>query len=578
MVGRSWIALLSVLAAALAADPGCAHAQPAAAHRSWPGQVSTLAGTDRLLRDSLPGTQTDVRMAAARNEWEGFQVFVQSDGPVAGVSLVPGDLVGPRGTILLGADARLYREHQMEIRTGSNHNTSFRPGGYPDALIPARHPLTGLPLPKARYAAMPFDLPAGETHGFFADIYVPSDAPAGEYRGTYHVTAADGRMTDVPVTLTVWDFALPATPAMQTAFGNPADRIYGYYKKRAEAGKDLEVANRAALEAQCAEMLSRHRINATPPAGTVLPRAGPDGTFRVSPAEVKALRQFVDQYHINAFQVGRPQKVIKDPDAEPARLKSWLAAWDRAAAELNRPQVVFYTYLIDEPGSAADYALVRKWGEAVRERRSVVKVMVTEQPDIENPAWGNLLGAVDIWCPLFPLFRPGPAAERQALGETIWVYTALCQESRPTPWWQIDFPLLNYRVPMWISWRYRIRGILYWGDIAHWREVEDPWTDPWTYGRKGDGGLVYNGEGTLLYPGRACGYEGAAPSLRLKALRDGLDDYDYLAILEKAGLAAEAEKIILPLAGSWFQWNKDPAAYQEARARLAALIVGSKRK
>src|SRR3972149_4828911 len=51
----------------------------------------------------------------------------------------------------------------------------------------------------------------------------------------------------------------------------------------------------------------------------------------------------------------------------------------RAAAEPARPQVVFYTYRRDEPNTLEDYRYVQKWGRAVRESKSVVKVLVVEQ-------------------------------------------------------------------------------------------------------------------------------------------------------------------------------------------------------
>jgi len=73
------------------------------------------------------------------------------------------------------------------------------------------------------------------------------------------------------------------------------------------------------------------------------------------------------------------------------------------------------------------------------------------------------------------------------------------------------------------------------------------------------------------------GYDGIAPSLRLKALRDAIEDYEYLAILERLGLASEAEKVVLPLAGSWFQWEADLTAYQKTRAKLAEMIVAAKK-
>ena len=119
-----------------------------------------------------------------------------------------------------------------------------------------------------------------------------------------------------------------------------------------------------------------------------------------------------------------------------------------------------------------------------------------------------------------------------------------------------------------------IRGLLYWGGMSHWRDVDDPWTDARTLDRRnGRKDPLYNGEGTLVYPGRAVGYDGIAPSLRLKALRDGIEDYEYLSILERAGLAEAAQEIVMPIAGSWFDWEKNAAAYETARAQLAQLII-----
>ena len=39
-----------------------------------------------------------------------------------------------------------------------------------------------------------------------------------------------------------------------------------------------------------------------------------------------------------------------------------------------------------------------------------------------------------------------------------------------------------------------------------------------------------------------------------------------------------ARRIVLPLAGSWFQWNNDPRDYEQARAKLAALIVAARQE
>jgi hypothetical protein len=536
-------------------------------------QVWTLTETRHVRRDEAPGKEKKATLAAARNEWESFQILMRSGFPVQGINVEPGNLTGPRGAILPAARARLFRQHQLHITIPTYRHMGFIPGWYPDPLIPFQNPSTGKPLAKARFVAVPFDLPANQTHGFLADLFIPLGTPAGEYRGTYRVTAQEQQPVEVPVALTVWDFDLPPVPTMKTALGSPAHQLRSYYQKRAQQGKEKAPAHWDTVEAQCSQLLSEHRINATP-SKNLWPVAQSDGTFRIPKEQIDAFRAFVDRYHLNALDIPHPNNAVKDPEKERTRLHAWLACWDRAIKELNRPQVVFYTYLLDEPNDPEAYRYVQKWGRIIREAHSLVKVMVVEQPQTQDPSWGDLYGAVDIWCPLFCLFEAGPAAKRQALGETIWTYTALCQGEKMTPWWHTDFPLLHYRVPAWIAWRYRIRGLLYWGSLSFWDHVEDPWINPETYDlRKESKGPVYIGEGSIVYPGRPVGYEGIASSLRLKALRDSIEDYEYLALLEQLGKAKDAEKVVLPLAGSWYRWDQDPAAFQKARARLAAMIL-----
>lgn len=545
-------------------------------------QVWTVTETRHVLRSELAGSDRTVALAAARNEWESFQILTRSDAPVKGIRLGAGDLRGPKGAILRARDARLYRQHQLHIQVGTYRNDAFKPDWYPDPLIPFEHPMPGRRLEGARFIAVPFDLPSGETHGFWVDVYVPTDTKPGEYRGMYRITAEGRRPIEIPVSVTVWDFALPRVSTLATAFGSPAGRMRAYYRERAKAGTEPEPADWTAVEEQVMQLLAEHHINATPPVESVRPVAEPGGLFRIPPEQVLALRKFVDRYHANAVPIPHPSTVVTDPEREWDRLRAWLAAFDRAATELERPQVVFYVYLKDEPNTLEDYRYVQKWGRAIRNAKSVVKVLVVEQTWTEpgragaDSAWGDLYGAVDIWCPLFSLHRPESAARRQALGEIIWAYTALAQ-GEPTPWWHIDYPLLNYRVPAWIAWRYGIRGLLYWG-MSYWQEVDDPWVGVPIYGSRAGvqpskKTIVFNGEGSLVYPARAVGYDGIVPSIRLKALRDAIEDYEYLAILGRQGRAEAAGDIVGRMARSWFEWGKSAPAYGPSRRQLAELIL-----
>jgi len=554
-----------------------------AAVADW--RVWTVTETRHVLRSEPVGNELAVKVAAARNEWVSFQILLHSDEPVNAVRVDAGELRGPNGAMLRLSESRLYRQHQLRLDIGTYRNDAFKPDWYPDPLIPFEHPMSGKKLDAARLRAIPFDLPANETHGFWVDLYVPAETTPGEYRGVYRVTAEGGRSLDVPVTLIVWGFTLPRTPTLVTAFGSPAQRIRDSYRQRDKTNRESETPDWQAVQMQCTQLLSEHGFNATPPAEMLRPVAQSDGSFQIPAEQVRALREFVDRYHVNALDIPHPSSVVKDPEAERDKLRAWLAAFDRAAKELDRSQVVFYVYLRDEPNTREDYQYVQKWGRAIRAAKSVVQVMVVEQTWTEpglggaDSAWGDLYGAVDIWCPLFSLHHQDSAAKRQALGETVWAYTALCQ-GPPTPWWHIDYPLLNYRVPGWMAWRDRMKGLLYWGGMSHWGETDDPWLHAPVYtGRgvfqQGDKGIRFNGEGSLVYPARAVGYDGVVPTIRLKALRDAIEDYEYLVMLSYLGQSAEADKIVRRLTESWFQWDKDPAAYEKVRAEIAARIVAA---
>ncbi len=198
-------------------------------------------------------------------------------------------------------------------------------------------------------------------------------------------------------------------------------------------------------------------------------------------------------------------------------------------------------------------------------------------------AWGDLHGAVDVWCPLFTFFDGESAARARERGEFLWTYTALCQKAppyhpnfaavsgQPGMFWQIDFPLLNYRLPLWLNWRNKVDGLLYWSAV-HWSDPErDVWTDPGFRNR-------YNGEGYLLYPGTEAGIPGPVPSLRLKALRDGLEDYAYFSLLAGLGDADFVEKETAKVAHSWWKWEDDAERIYAVRSAIAKRIQEKQRK
>ncbi|MCX8036374.1 MAG: DUF4091 domain-containing protein [Candidatus Sumerlaeia bacterium] len=537
-------------------------------------RVWTLGALDRALRDTPPEDRPTAHIAAARNEWESFQIALRSSVPVRILHLAAKPFRSASGRQLPADCFSFYREHQIHLTYPSPRNSNFRPGWYPDALIPLRNPITGDPLRGGRFEAVPFDLPANETHAFWVDIHIPADAQPGRYTGEVAVDVEGRPALSVPVEIEVWEFALPAKPAMYSEFGSPAERLPRYYATLQKKGAIEKMPEWKLVEEQCARLMSEHRLNAPPPSSLLAHTIREDGSFELNPSQIEGLRRWAATYPLNAIPVPRPRGRFKDPVADRARIHRWLKSWDRAFDAAGLGDLLVYTYLHDEPNDPEAYESVRQWGGVVRQSGSRVKVLVVEQTKTQDPRWGDLYGAVDIWCSLYPLFDPETAAARQQLGEMLWCYTALCQQT-PTPWWETDFPLLHYRVPAWIAWRYGINGQLYWGGMTVWTGCDDVWTDPANY-RHGEKKVPYIGEGMLTYPARDVGFDGIVPSMRLKALRDGMEDYDYLALLEAKGLRSKATDVVLPVGESWFKWSPNAADYYAAREKLAKMIMEKK--
>src|SRR5690349_21187803 len=136
---------LAIASAALIFGAPSAHV----ARAEW--NVWTVTETRHVLRSETPGSVSIVKIGAVRNEWVDFQILLRSDAPVSGVDVETENLRGPNGAVLDRSAVRLYRQHQVFLKTGTYRNEGFKPDWYPDPLIPFRHPVSGEKLQGARF-------------------------------------------------------------------------------------------------------------------------------------------------------------------------------------------------------------------------------------------------------------------------------------------------------------------------------------------------------------------------------------------------------------------------------------------
>lgn len=256
-----------------------------------------------------------------------------------------------------------------------------------------------------------------------------------------------------------------------------------------------------------------------------------------------------------------------------------------------------YTYWYDEP-DAPDYPFVCEGMGVLKSADPRLKRLLTEQYE------PGLDGCADIWSPILDQYDPSWAHARQDLGEQVWWYVCTGPKA-PYPNDFIDHPGIEHRVRYWMAWQYGVQGDLFW-DTTYWtngelftdEDPQDPWTDPASYSTWGGYVSNYgNGDGRLLYPPRGWKdgldrIEGPVPSLRWELIREGIEDYEYFALLKEAAdelerrhkspkLAAQARGLLAvpsDVFTTLVAYTGDPAPLAAHRQKLAACLEKIEKK
>ena len=527
--------------------------------------------TVRLRAEVAPHGDGVARISGARNEVESFQLAITARGGAldkVNAAVAPGEAA---------AWLTLYRVVDIPVRHSAPRATE-PPGMIPDALVPLINPYIGNAIAEAQwddegvrgamFGGAPFTIWENQREVVWVDVTIPVDASAGVHTATLIITADGAETRHVPVEITVWDFALPMGPTHENHFGGVSG-VAPYL------GMDAESPEFQVIEERYCAMLADHRINPPIP-HYLLPKAGDDGAITIDDATDDALSAFVEKYHVTNVDVPRAPfgDILGENRAKAlAFYRSWYDYVTKKGWAARS-----YLYMLDEPNTPEQYDEVRALGALVHEAAPELRCLVVEQTYTHDPAWGTLDEAIDIWCPLFGFVDEASVARVKAEGDDVWSYTALVQPAPPyhpeyetvkgenPPYWELDFPVTAYRVAPWLNRRYGITGLLYWS-VVYWGSPDrNPWHDP---GFR----IRWNGEGALLYPGKEVGVDGPIASIRLKNLRDGMEDYEYFALLEARGGTELVEATVHEAVPTWGSWKQGAEVLPTLRARLAEALT-----
>ena len=495
----------------------------------------------------LPEAQSwAVELRAARNEAEAAQLVVRPTVALNGFLAYAGSLQGPGGASIPAQNVDVFEVRYVKIELPTDKSSVA--GFWPDPLPPFEDAI---------------DLEANKSQPLWVRVKVPRGVPAGIYTGRINLKARNYR-SDVALRVEVYDFDLPDKMTCTTAFGFSPGNVFKYHKLSDESQK------REVLDKYWANLGAHHISPYNPAPLDDLKVTWPEITDSTRPWEIKpqfdwtswdaAMARAIDYHNFNSFRLSIPglgggtfhsrtEPELLGFSEDTPEYRAAFTAYCREVQEHLREKGWLdeaFVYWFDEP-APQDYEFVMNGFKKLKDAAPDITRMLTEQVEPE------LIGGPDIWCSISNNYKEEPAEERRAQGEKFWWYVCTGPKA-PYCTLFIDHPATELRVWLWQTWQREIDGILVW-QSNYWtsptaypnsERPQNPYADPmgWRTGYSTPTGAKRpwgNGDGRFIYPPVAAAdahpaepvLDGPVDSIRWEMLRDGIEDYEYLALLER---------------------------------------------
>lgn len=423
-----------------------------------------------------------------------------------------------------------------------------------------------------------FDIAAGENQTFVIKAHTTPDSTAGEYSATFTVKDAEGReVKKATVFVYVWDFALPEKTSCKTLVDLSWWSLYSYHK--CFGGDDSQ------LYKNYYDYLLENRLCAY-----TLPYSE-KGAFTDSRIDA-----YLNNPRVTAFQaVGWTVPITEENVTSAYRYLSQKPEWLEKS----------YFYPIDEPNVDLNPNIlneVNRYGKLLKENFPGYKLIV---PMHVNKAinggdyFTTVAEYVTAWCPhtfFFNTFseylsnrkltyrltpqleqKYGTFVERmqkeQAGGDEVWWYvTRFPQEPEITL--TMNTASINYRILFWQQKQYGVDGFLYYSVTDWYQNPDNPDIIGINAKHETDASYPYDvyGNGVLVYCGQYFGEYGAVGSYRLEGVRDGIEDYEYLTLLEERYGKEDADLLIRQITTSLTRYTDDADYFLRVRTAIGNLL------
>ena len=517
----------------------------------------------KIFRDTMPPSDfvTSMVIEAVKNEYAAGQFAVTAESGNPEIRLKPTPLQGPEGFQLV-------------------FSVNFV------GFVPVKKNTPNTPLEELVRQA-PFEAPDplleesairiknGETQPVWLTVFVPANAPAGNYTGKIDILSekTDG---SISFELRVYPVTLSAERTLWLTNWFSPQKIAHHHNVKAWGEEHWHLIQKYARN------MAEHRQNVivTPIFDLIRFIKQSNGSLR---CDFSRFDRWVDLFKREGVVgriegghlAGRSEWEASDFDSLAVTLYNEDGSIAYVQPSMKTTSIDYYNFLSQFLPQLQEHLEEKHWidshiqhladepipanAASYRTLAGYVKKLAPKLKRIDANQDITLVGALDVWVPILHEFDSHQDfyAQRRAAGEETWFYTCLA----PTGMYPnrfIDYPLIKIRILHWINFRFNLSGYLHWG-LNYW--PENPFQDA-------EPGNLPPGDAFIVYPGK----DGPLNSIRFETLRLGVQDYELLRMLEKID-SKKARSLAETLVRSLTEYEKDPSKFYEVRRTIITSLM-----
>lgn len=491
---------------------------------SWRVDPLTKVFPDDSKDSSQSGTVVPL---LARNGHATIQIAVRSEAGIAALDAAV-EMQGP-------VTAQIRHVGYVPVAS----NTPKSPEGELAREAPAL-------FPDPLLEAFPFPLKAKRTEAIWVTLYAPSGTQPGEYSGKVTLSSGSEKIATQDFKVKVTKATVPAVQTLQvTNWFTLGQAALG---RQFKLDKDPEAYWR--VLSNIGRVMADHRQNVllTP----VMELAGPkvqggqihydfaqldrwvetfqkagligtiEGGHLLGRKSGYQTAMIVPAYAIEGGKVVEKQFDTDDPRAEQF-LNTFLSSLYAHLKEKGWTEH-YIQHIHDEP-HGAETAVYNRYAKIIR--KNLPGIPTIDAVGLDQDL-GFFADVSDIWVPVLGSFdnQFDKINDHVAKGGRAWFYTCVAPQGKHLNRF-IDYPLVKTQLLHWFNFRHNLTGYLHWGG------------NYWSAEPQLDVQLVINDNTTLLPPGDSAlvypnpAKESILSSIRLEAMREGIEDYGLLTELAK---------------------------------------------